>query len=71
MTDAEKEPYNDQNVQEKARVERQTAELAKKGYFTMTDGTKSTDPENADKFKEKKTKKTAATKAGKGGAKAK
>ncbi len=39
---------------DKARFDRQQAELEKKGYFTLDDNSKSTDPENAKLFKRKK-----------------
>ena len=54
LTDEEKEPYVKKNLDDKKRHADQKAELAKKGYFTMTDGSKSTDEANAHLFKEKK-----------------
>ena len=38
--------YKKMHEEDKLRHERQTAELKKKGYFTLDDGTKSTDAEN-------------------------
>ena len=52
-------PYEKMHEEDKKRVERQTAELKKQGYYTLADGSKSTDPENA-KLLAKKKKKTAA-----------
>lgn len=49
MTDAQKQPYNDMNVADKARQQKQETELEKKGYFMLDNGTKSTDPENVPK----------------------
>ena len=46
--------------EDKKRVERQTAELKQKGYYTLADGSKSTDPENAKLLAVKKKKKTGA-----------
>ena len=47
-----------------ARLAKQNAEREKKGYFTLDDGSKSTDPENAKLFKPAKNSKskTAAKK---------
>ena len=61
MTDAEKKPYNDKNAKDKTRVERQTAELKKHGYYLLDDGSKSTDEQNSAlmKVKKKKTKKNS------------
>ena len=42
--------------EEKERVARQKEELKKKGYFTLEDGTKTSDPINANLFKTKKKK---------------
>ena len=46
MSEEQKQPYNDQSEQAKQLVERQKAELKQKGYYTLENGTKSTDPEN-------------------------
>jgi len=61
MTDAEKKPYNDKNEKDKARVERQAAELKKHGYYLLDDGSKSTDEQNSAlmKVKKKKAKKNS------------
>ena len=58
MSDAEKKPYNDKADASKALVEKQKAELAKKGYYTLSDGSKSTDPQNSDLLKVKKAKRS-------------
>ena len=44
-------------------ADKQTAELKKKGFYTLEDGSKSTDPQNAHllKIKKKRTKKTQDT----------
>lgn len=56
MTEAEKKPYNDMNAKDKARQEKQAAELKKHGYYTLEDGSKSTDSQNAALLKVKKKK---------------
>jgi len=56
MSDKEKDPYEKMSAEDKKRHENQVAEREKKGYFTMPDKTKSTDPENAKLFKKKKPK---------------
>lgn len=43
MTEEEKEPYELDSQKDKQRKERQEKELEEKGYFTLEDGTKSTD----------------------------
>ena len=43
LTDKEKEPWVKMQKKDEERMQRQNEELAKKGYFTMEDGTKSTD----------------------------
>ena len=45
--------------EDKLRHERQTAELKKKGYFTLDDGSKSTDAENVKMLQPKKKKTTS------------
>lgn len=40
--------------EDRARHDKQVAEKEKKGYFTLEDQTKSTDPENAKLFKKRK-----------------
>ena len=59
MSDEEKRPYEDKSGAAKAVAEKQTAELKKKGYYTLEDGSKSTDPQNAHllKIKKKRSKK--------------
>ena len=49
MTDAQRQPYNGMNAADKTRQQKQEAELEKKGYFLLEDGTKSTDPQNVPK----------------------
>lgn len=49
MSEMEKAPYEKMNEKDKARMEKQLAELNKKGFFTMPDGSKSTDPQNVPK----------------------
>ena len=53
MSDAEKQPWFELANDAKERVEKQKLELAAKGYYTLENGTKSTDPENADLLKVK------------------
>lgn len=43
MTDDEKKPYELESKKDKLRKERQDRELEQQGYFTLKDGTKSTD----------------------------
>ena len=59
-TDDDKAPYQKMADESKVRFEKQVAELKKKGYYTLEDGSKSTDPQNAQllKVKKKTTKKT-------------
>ena len=59
MSAEEKRPYEDKAGAAKAVAEKQTAELKKKGYYTLEDGSKSTDPQNAHllKIKKKRSKK--------------
>ena len=49
MTDAQKQPYEDRSAADKKRQEKQLEELNKKGYFTLDDGSKSTDEQNVPK----------------------
>lgn len=51
MSEKQKEPYEKLALKDKARNEKQKAELAKKGYFLLEDGSKSTDPQNVPKPK--------------------
>jgi hypothetical protein len=46
MSEKEKAPYVKLSENDKARFERQQAERDKKGFFTLDDKSKSTDPEN-------------------------
>jgi len=46
MSDAEKQPYENKNATDKKRLEKQLDLLNKKGYFTLEDGSKSTDVQN-------------------------
>ena len=54
MTENDKVPYVKLSDKDKARYERQLTEREKKGYFTLDNKTKSTDPANAKLFKKKK-----------------
>lgn len=56
MSESEKAPYSKMNEADKARVEKQSAERQKKGFFLMPDGSKSTDEKNKKLFKVKKPK---------------
>lgn len=58
MGQKEKAPYEKLHDQDVARVAKQTADREKKGYFTLDDGSKSTDPKNAKLFKPSKTSKS-------------
>ena len=51
MSEKEKAPFEKMAQDDKVRYEKQVAEREKKGYFLMSDKTKSTDPENAKLFK--------------------
>ena len=51
--------YKKMHEEDKLRYEKQTEELKKKGYFTLSDGTKSTDPENVKMLQPKKKKTTS------------
>ena len=57
-TEEQKAPYALLAVKDKAREGKQATELAKLGYYTLPDGTKSTDPENAKLLKVKKKRST-------------
>jgi len=46
MSDAEKQPYENKNAADKKRHEKQLDLLNQKGYFTLEDGSKSTDAQN-------------------------
>lgn len=62
MTDESKKPYDDKASGDKERRNKQMAELKQKGFFTLDDGTKSTDPSNKNKLSRSKSKtKTQAT----------
>lgn len=54
MTDKQKVPYEKKATKDKDREHKQIVELTKLGYYTLEDGTKSTDPENAKLLKVKK-----------------
>ena len=43
LSDDDKKPYNDKAAADEKRYKDQLAELEEKGYFTMPDGSKSTD----------------------------
>ena len=45
-SDKQKQPYEKKAEQSRERYEKQVAELAKKGFYTLEDGTKSTDEIN-------------------------
>ena len=53
MSDKEKEPYEAMKAKDVARRDKQMLEREKKGYFTLDDGSKSTDEKNAKLFKKK------------------
>ena len=61
MSEKERAPYEEMKAKDEARHAAQLAERAKKGYFKLEDGTKSTDPANAAKFKAKAKKSKRAT----------
>jgi len=54
MSDSDKARYVVMSEKDKTRYERQLSEREKKGFFTLEDKSKSTDPENAKLFKKKK-----------------
>ena len=54
MSDEQKEPFNKLAQADKERYDRQKQELDTQGYFTLDDGTKSTDPVNLNKSKKQK-----------------
>jgi len=64
MGEKERAPYEKLHEHDAARVVKQNAERAKKGYFTLDDGSKSTDEKNAKLFKQSKGAKSSK-KAGK------
>ena len=51
--DKVKEPYHKMADKDKQRYDKQVAELKRKGYYTLEDGTKSTDKENSNLLKSK------------------
>ena len=55
----EKAPYVKMAAEDEQRFQKQTAEFAKKGWFTMGDGSKSTDAKNAHLIKKKSKKRKA------------
>jgi hypothetical protein len=46
MSEAQKKPYVEKNLEDKVRQEKQQASLEKRGYFVLDDGSKSTDDKN-------------------------
>ena len=54
MNEEAKAPYEKMSQDDKAREAKQKAELAKKGFYTLSNGTKSTDPDNSHLLKKKK-----------------
>ena len=65
MSEAERAPYVEMSEQAKAKVDEQKKELKEKGYYTLEDGSKSTDPQNSHllKVKGKKRNKPAGQQA--------
>jgi hypothetical protein len=63
MGEEERGPYEKQHEKDVARVAKQAAEREKKGYFTLDDGSKSTDPTNAKLLKPAKNSKSSTTAA--------
>ena len=53
MTEEEKAPYNKQAKADEERYQKQMAQYKEKKWFTMTDGSKSTDEKNQHLFKRK------------------
>lgn len=51
MTDADKTRFNELADKEKVSYQKKLEQREKHGYFTFEDGTKSTDPKNAEKVK--------------------
>ena len=49
MSDSDKQPYVDMVAQDRLRYKDQRRELLTKGYFTLEDGSKSTDSKNQPK----------------------
>jgi hypothetical protein len=58
MTDEQKKPYEVLNEADKVRLEKQKAEIEKKGFFILADGSKSTDEKNIPKKKTKRLRKS-------------
>ena len=56
LPDADKQPYVDRAEAAKELVDKQRAELAAKGYYTLEDGSRSTDAANSHLLKVKKVK---------------
>ena len=48
LSEEQKAPFNKKNEDDKKRYEAQLKDLEKKGYFIMSDGTKSSDHEAPD-----------------------
>lgn len=61
MTDEQKQPYILQSEKDKIRHQNQMAEFVSKGYFTLEDGSKSTDALQADEQSESSPKKALTT----------
>lgn len=51
MTDADKTRFNELADKDKVLYQKKVEHREKHGYFTFDDGSKSTDPKNADKVK--------------------
>lgn len=60
LDDKAKQPYEKMALKDKERCDKQKADLEKKGYFILDDGSKSTDEKNIPKKKAKRTKKVKA-----------
>lgn len=54
MSEEQKAPYQKKHEIDKVRYEKQCKELEKKGYYTLSDGSKTTDPQNSHMLKVKK-----------------
>ena len=61
-TEEEKQPYIKRANEEKRRVDKQKEEISLQGYYTLRDGTKSTDSQNAMLFKVKRKKRVVKVK---------
>ena len=54
MDEAARKPWTDKSVKEKEILDKYQADMTSKGYFTLPDGSKSTEAKNAGMFKKKK-----------------